>query len=62
HALVPETEIAEILRTCPPEAACQTLVRRGREAGGDDNLSVQVAAILDCPAPSSPRRWWRLGR
>src|SRR5436309_14138042 len=37
HALVPETEIAEILRTCPPEAACQTLERRGRDAGGDDN-------------------------
>jgi len=63
HALVPESEIAEILRMCPPEAACQTLVRRGREAGGDDNLSVQVAAILDCPpTPASPRRWWRLGR
>ena len=61
HAFLPEAEILEILRAHPPEDACQTLVRRGRETGGEDNLSVQVVAILDCPPPS-PRRWWRLGR
>jgi protein phosphatase len=61
HATLPEAEIVATLAALAPEAACQALVRRGLEEGGVDNLSVQVAAVHDCPPP--PRRsWWRLGR
>jgi protein phosphatase len=60
HGLVAEDEIAELLLAHPPEAACRALVRRGCEEGGDDNLSVQVAAITDVPVAA--RSWWRLGR
>jgi protein phosphatase len=61
HAALPEAEISELLQAHPPAAACGALVRRGREEGGDDNLSVQVAAVVACPAPAS-RPWWRFGR
>ncbi len=61
HALLPESEIADSVRASAPEAACRTLVERGRAAGGDDNLSVQVAAVMSSPVPT-PRPWWRFGR
>ena len=56
-----EEEVAELVVAHPPEAACRALVRRAREEGGEDNLSVQVAAIVSCP-PAAARPWWRLGR
>src|SRR5579875_1404974 len=61
HGCVPEAEIAELVRAHPPEAACRALIRRGREEGGEDNLSVQVAAVLRCPAATARTRWrlWR---
>jgi len=63
HAALPEAEIVELLKTHPPEPACQALVRRSLEAGGADNLSVQVAAVRSCPPPTSAGRpWWRFGR
>jgi serine/threonine protein phosphatase PrpC len=58
HALVPEPEIAAVVQELEPDAACRALIERGREAGGDDNLSVQIAAVLACP-PSNTRRWWQ---
>ncbi|HET9470692.1 MAG TPA: hypothetical protein VFO24_06270, partial [Usitatibacter sp.] len=61
HGLVPEGEIGELLSAHPPEAAARALVRRGREEGGDDNLSVQIAGVVDCPPPAA-RPWWKLGR
>ena len=61
HVAVREEEVAELVVAHPPEAACRALVRRAREEGGEDNLSVQVAAIVSCP-PAAPRPWWRLGR
>lgn len=60
HSLLPEDEIGDVLRTHPPRAACQALIRRARDAGGEDNLSVQVAAVLSCPPPAA-RPWWRFG-
>jgi serine/threonine protein phosphatase PrpC len=59
HGLLAESEIAELAAGHPPRAACRALVRRAREEGGEDNLSVQVAAVIDCP---SGRPWWRFGR
>jgi protein phosphatase len=61
HGLVGEAEMAELLAAHPPEAAARALVRRGREEGGEDNLSVQIAAVVDCPPPAA-RPWWKLGR
>jgi len=61
HGPVREPEMAELVTGHPPEAACRAMVRRAREEGGEDNLSVQVAAILSCPPPTA-RPWWRLGR
>jgi len=61
HAHLPDSEIAEHLRSRQPDAACRALVRRGREEGGKDNLSAQVAVLSTVPPPAA-RRWWRLGR
>jgi len=61
HVAVREEEVAELVTAHPPEAACRALVRRAREEGGEDNLSVQVAAVVSCP-PAAARPWWRLGR
>ena len=61
HAALPEAEIVELLKAHRPEPACRALVRRGREEGGEDNLSVQVAAVHSCPSPAG-RPWWRFGR
>jgi protein phosphatase len=59
HGLVGDAELAEILAAHAPEAACRALIRRGREEGGIDNLSAQVAAVRSCPTPARP--WWRFG-
>jgi protein phosphatase len=61
HTHIQDAELAGLLRTHQPEAACQTLVRLARERGGEDNLSVQVAAVMGCPPPM-PRRWWQFNR
>ncbi len=61
HAALAEAEIAELVGAHPPEATARALVRRAREEGGEDNLSVQVAGVVSCPAPT-PRPWWKLGR
>ncbi|MGD0949504.1 MAG: PP2C family serine/threonine-protein phosphatase [Candidatus Binatia bacterium] len=59
HALLPEPEIAAIVRGAEPERACRALIERGRDAGGEDNLSVQIAAVLSCPVSTNNRRWWQ---
>jgi serine/threonine protein phosphatase PrpC len=60
HGMLADVELAEILSAHAPEAACRAIIRRGREEGGPDNLSAQVAAVHDCP--TSGRSWWRFGR
>lgn len=62
HELVPEARMLEALQAGQPDAACRALIRQARDAGGGDNLSVQVAAVVSCPP--APRRtpWWRFGR
>ncbi len=59
HGLVADAELAEILAAHRPEADCRALIRRGREEGGLDNLSAQVAAVGGWAAPARP--WWRFG-
>jgi len=61
HGYLREDEIVRFLAD-KPEAACRAIIECGRTRGGEDNLSVQVAAVVDCPPPSPPRSWWRLRR
>ena len=61
HTLLSEPEMLELLQAGHPETVCRAMIERGREAGGDDNLSVQVATVVSC-SPDAPRPWWRLGR
>jgi protein phosphatase len=61
HGLISDSEMAEIIRRRRPEEACRAVVERARTAGGDDNLSVQIALLLSSP-PSTPASWWRFGR
>jgi protein phosphatase len=61
HAVLGEAEVAELLAAHPPEPACRALLRRAREEGAEDSLSVQVAAVGALPAAGG-RPWWRLGR
>jgi protein phosphatase len=63
HSLLPDPEIAKILRSNQPRAACHSVIERARAAGGTDNLSIQVAAVLTTsPPPLSARRWWQFRR
>lgn len=64
HDVLPEAELTDALRMKPPEAACREIVRRCLDAGGADNMSVQVAAVVSCVAAApAPSRWrfWRPG-
>lgn len=61
HSLLPEPDIAEVLRTYPPDEACHKLIGLARDRGGDDNISIQIAVVTDCPAPT-PRSWWPFRR
>jgi hypothetical protein len=59
HAYLREEEILRFLGE-GPEAACRAMIECGRERGGEDNLSVQVAVVVDCPlTPPQRRPWWR---
>jgi PPM family protein phosphatase len=61
HGYFREEDLVRFLRE-PPEAACRTVVERARECGGEDNLSIQVAVVVDCPEPVTKPRWWQFGR
>jgi len=61
HTLITEPEMMECLQAGSPDNACQAMIQRARDAGGHDNLSVQVASVISC-SPDAPRPWWRFGR
>jgi PPM family protein phosphatase len=44
-SLLSEEQIALVVRTNAPQAACHELVRLANEAGGDDNISVVLLAF-----------------
>jgi PPM family protein phosphatase len=62
HGFIPESAMIERLRTSSAQDACRTLIQCGRDAGGEDNLSVQVAGVVSAPTTSATRRWWPFGR
>jgi len=61
HGLVEDGEMIPLLPE-GPEAACRELIELARSRGAPDNVSVQVAAVRDCPPAAARPRWWRLGR
>lgn len=60
HGALGEGELEELLAAHPPAAACRAMVRRARQEGAEDDVSVQVAAVRNCPRTAYG--WWRLGR
>jgi len=61
HASLSESEMLDVLLKDPAEAACRVLVERAREAGGQDNLSIQIVSVLSCSPTTPARPWWRFG-
>ena len=59
HDVLSESEMTELLREGRPEAACKAAIQRSRDAGGPDNMSLQVAAVISCSASPPPASWWR---
>ena len=51
--MLPDSEIARILNSVPPAEAVDQLIDLANEAGGNDNITVQIAEI---PTPTSPSR------
>ena len=59
HDVLLESEMTELLRRGRPEEVCRVAVQRSRDAGGSDNMSLQVAAVMSCSALPQPASWWR---
>ncbi len=62
HGPLDDDAIAKFVHDVPPNTACRRLVQEAVAAGGEDNLSAQVAIVVACEAVARPRRWWHLGR
>ncbi len=58
HDVLSESEMAGLLQEGRPDAACKAIIERSREAGGEDNMSLQVASVVSCPPPASRSWWW----
>jgi len=56
HGALGEGELEELLAAHPPAAACRAMVRRARQEGIEDDVSVQVAAVTRCPRAA--HAWW----
>ncbi len=59
HDVLAESELIKLLREGRPEAACKAAIQHSRDAGGPDNMSLQVAAVISCSASPPPPSWWR---
>jgi len=51
HGYLRDEELGKLLEATP-EAACREMIQAGRERGGEDNLSAQIALVVDCPTPA----------
>ncbi len=45
--MLPDTEIAPLVKSLSPEQACSRLIKFARKAGGEDNITVVVAGRKD---------------
>jgi protein phosphatase len=61
HGIIEDREMVPLL-VKGPETACREFIELARSRGAPDNVSAQVAAVLNCPPAAARPRWWRLGR
>ncbi|MCL4479453.1 MAG: protein phosphatase 2C domain-containing protein [Deltaproteobacteria bacterium] len=54
-----DPELAEIVRSNKPEQSCTSIVRRSRDAGAEDNISVQVVSVVTPGTAIEQPSWWR---
>jgi protein phosphatase len=54
-----DQDLAEIVQSNKPEQACMAIVRKSREAGAEDNISVQVVSVVSPGAPIDQPSWWK---
>ncbi len=54
-----DADLAEALRSDGPEAACTKIVKGARDAGSEDNISVQVLSVRSTGAHTAQPSWWR---
>ena len=52
--MLPDPQIGETLTGVQPEQAVRSLVQMANEAGGTDNITVQIAAVPDVAADAEP--------
>lgn len=63
YSLISEQEMAEVIRSCPPQEACMRLVELSKSRGGFDNITCVILPVggalrreaPDGPRPSKPR-------
>jgi PPM family protein phosphatase len=46
HGLVTDRELGEVAASLPPAEACHELVRRAKERGGFDNITLQILRVF----------------
>lgn len=51
--MIPDDEIAQVLGSHPPEQAVRTLIDRANEAGGTDNITVQIGVVGEFGPPAA---------
>jgi serine/threonine protein phosphatase PrpC len=51
-SVLEENQIAEVVYSLPPQQACEELVRRADEAGGDENMSIVLLSFTEEEEPT----------
>jgi PPM family protein phosphatase len=54
-----DAELAGILKSNKPEEACTIIINTSRDAGAEDNISVQVLSVISTGAQTAQPSWWR---
>lgn len=59
HSLLPDPEIAGLLMQGSPEASGNAIIRQALDAGGTDNMSLQIAKVISCGDRPVQPSWWK---
>ncbi|MGC8900654.1 MAG: PP2C family protein-serine/threonine phosphatase [bacterium] len=57
-----DVELADIVQSNKPEDACTTIIKKSREAGAEDNISVQIVSIINPGMHKDQPSWWKFWR